>query len=374
MEKAIRGLLSGNATRGQTATEFLMILVVVLLLLIPVTFFISQQSAESSRVIQARIAVDTLAKTSNFVFYEAPGAVQTVLLTIPGGVDFAKSYIGRPSTASAQILRREINLNLLVIGGDADVFAPTDGDVCGNWPSTSGTYLFHLRKLDSGCVLITPFELGFILSPATYSTTLSPGNQTTFILTAESLIATNQTVTLTAAGGTASFLSFASNPLALPGNGQVSTTVTVTIPLNTTAGTFDGTIIGESDNSSMEIPIRITVAAVGNFTIISSQKANYSVTPYNNSDYNITSYFFTQGGVVNLFGNGWPQFSTVTFDVKNSANASVTSFPRLNTTDQFGFVTTDFDPAGLPTGTYTVYLNNSNTTVTSTVEVVACPT
>ncbi|MBN3037019.1 MAG: hypothetical protein JW834_01095, partial [Candidatus Diapherotrites archaeon] len=311
--------------RGQAATEFLLILAFLLLLTLPVGYTLFAQSTESSRIIQGRLAVRTLKETADFVYAQGPGARIEVDVLIPDGVDWPESYMGKPGTADPTVEYKEINLRLYTSAGYTDIFEPVEGDVRGIWPDTAGMYRFVVRMTDDGYVLISPYELTFLLEPGSYAATMQPTNTTSFSITLTSLTTTAQTITLADAGSTESWVNLSATTVNLGGGANESVTVTISIPNGTASGYYTGEITAESDNVTQSTYLYITVAGqqdnlcIGdncgippstNFfvRILEPENTTYSTAPINltfetNESYEWCGYALNDGDTVPVAGN-----------------------------------------------------------------------
>ncbi len=243
--------------RGQTATEFLMLLAFLLLLIAPITYTIFTESSETSRIIDAQLAVDTLADVADLVYYQAPGARQVVTVYVPHGVDWTDSYIGHPTETGGY----EINLATQVQTGDTtDVWADTHGEIRGTWPDSSGRYNFIIRKMDEGYVLIGPYELTFVLDPQVYERTMQRGNSTSFTLTATEVGTEARDLTLTATGEIASWITLGTAELELTASGANTTSVQIDVPSDAPYGEYTGEV--EATDGLVTDSVFITIIVV----------------------------------------------------------------------------------------------------------------
>ena len=244
--------------RGQGATEFLLIVAFILLLILPAGYYIFGQTQEASRVIQADLAVAELAKTADYIYYQSPGAQQTVVAFLPGGIEWADSYIGHPTDSGGT----EINLALYTkTGGLTDVFEEVQGEVRGSWPDSNGNWRFIVRKMSDGYVLIAPYELTFLLDPGTFTETLNAGNSTGFTLTLTEIGEVDRTVTLTPQGEIATWITLGDTDVDLVAGGTNTTSVTVVVPSDTAFGYYEGTI--QATDGDVEDSVFITIVITG---------------------------------------------------------------------------------------------------------------
>ncbi|MCD6522574.1 MAG: hypothetical protein J7K68_02410 [Candidatus Diapherotrites archaeon] len=250
-------------SKGQTATEFIMILAFILLLILPVAYIVYSQFSESSRVMQAQVAVDRLKRTADMVYYQAPGAKQFVTVSLPGGVDWTNSYIGKPGTANGTVLSKEISLKVYTRAGATEVWRSTKGEVKGYWPGAPGTYRYIVKKMDEGYVLIVPYEISFLLDPSSYSTNLQPGGSTSFTLNITNLESQAKTIDLDAGGDIATWISFSDDPVTLPADGSATSEVTITVPSNQAFGYYTSEVIATYENETAYVYIGVVVTGTG---------------------------------------------------------------------------------------------------------------
>ncbi|MFC2174492.1 LamG-like jellyroll fold domain-containing protein [archaeon] len=247
--------------RGQGASEFLLLLSFILLLILPVGYYIFTNTTESSRVLEADLAVSALTKTANYVYYQSPGAKQVVTVFLPGGIEWADSYIGHPTESGGE----EINLALYTqTGGTTDIIGLTEGEVRGTWPDSNGNYRFMVRKTADGYVIIGPYEQTFLLEPQSYTTTMVAGALDSFTITATELEGSDRTLTLTPGGEIATWLSLGTSSLDLAADAQNTTLVNITVPAATPAGVYTGTV--DATDGEVTDVVYITVISLGPVT------------------------------------------------------------------------------------------------------------
>jgi len=240
-----------------------MILAFILLLILPVAYIVYSQFSESSRVMQAQVAVDRLKRTADMVYYQAPGAKQFVTVSLPGGVDWTNSYIGKPGTANGTVLSKEISLKVYTRAGATEVWRSTKGEVKGYWPGAPGTYRYIVKKMDEGYVLIVPYEISFLLDPSSYSTNLQPGGSTSFTLNITNLESQAKTIDLDAGGDIATWISFSDDPVTLPADGSATSEVTITVPSNQAFGYYTSEVIATYENETAYVYIGVVVTGTG---------------------------------------------------------------------------------------------------------------
>ena len=302
---------------GQGSTEFLLLLAFILLLILPAGYYIFTQSSESSRVIQAELAVREIAKTVDYVYYQAPGAKQTVTVFIPAGINWAASYVGHPTDLGG----KELNLAVYTqTGQSTDVMSPTKGEVRGSWPDSDGNYRFEIRKTSAGYVLLSPYKLTFLLDPQAYTAYMQATNTTSFTLTATELDNAPRTLSLVAGGGIADWLSLGTASLKLSASGTNSTSVSITVPETVERGIYTGEI--DASDGEITDTTYITVIVTGvdqppiifnpenaiEVTIIEPENTTYYTLPLNltytvNTTFIWCGYSLDEGNPLAITGN-----------------------------------------------------------------------
>jgi hypothetical protein len=235
-------------------------------------------------MMEAQLAVDSVADVADLVYYQAPGAKQVVTVSLPSGVDWANSWIGHP-TASGGL---EVNLAMTTsTGGNTDVVGTTSGEVRGTWPTTSGTYNFVVRKTAEGYVLISPYDLTFTLSPQSYTAIVQRTNVTSFTLTATEVGGSGRTLTLTPSGDIASWITTGSGTLALATGGTNSTTVTITVPSDAALGYYTSELEAADNENTDSVYITILVVSTQTepWTFNSTCRLDLNITAPTNTTY-----------------------------------------------------------------------------------------
>jgi len=125
--------------KSQVSTEYLFILGLIILALIPIIYYATQESSRTLNLNDAQDAVQTLARTADYVYSLGPGTRSIALITIPTGV------------YNTRVLGREVIINL---SGYKEVSAFSKANLTGGFPSTPGTYNVPVTLLENGVVLI----------------------------------------------------------------------------------------------------------------------------------------------------------------------------------------------------------------------------
>ncbi len=355
--------------RGQSAIEYVLIVALAVGILTPFIYYGYMSSQESSRIMQARRAVEALASAADHVYAQGTGSRTLVSVYVPGGVNFTASYIGKPSTAGPSVESKEIGLKVSTRAGETDVFATTIPEVRGSWLNHSGMQVFTVYMTEDGFVLVTPYELEFDAVPSYFSYNIKRGSVQEFNFTLVSLSDYNLNVNLSKTGTVGGWITLSQDSVNLSAGSSVVVYGNISIPTTASYGLNTGKIVAESANSSRDILFEITVYSEGG---VLCNSTHVIVRFYHNSSYSTQDYIFRIGSPVIITGAGWEPYSTLTIDIKNPSNNSVTGYPKTLTASANGTVSDSWDPALQPSGNYTVYLNDSSTTTTTTFEVLPC--
>ncbi len=117
--------------RGQTAMEFLIIVIIVLMFLTPMWIYLAQvrgQTNDQFHLSYAKNVVTKLAKTSDLVHSQSMGAKVKMSIFMPSSVQ------------SMNISGTTIMMNVLTNSGPIDVWDSTIGNVNGTLPINEGLY------------------------------------------------------------------------------------------------------------------------------------------------------------------------------------------------------------------------------------------
>lgn len=125
--------------KAQSAIEYLILISILLFMLIPILYYSNYQSTSVLNLNDAQDAVQTLAKTADYVYSLGPGTSSIALITIPRG-------------ASKSIVReKEVILNMSAYG---EVVGISKANLTGNFSYSPGTYNIKVTALDNGLVKI----------------------------------------------------------------------------------------------------------------------------------------------------------------------------------------------------------------------------
>ncbi len=201
----------------------------------------------------------------------------------------------------------------------------------------------------------------FTISASPASLSVQQGNQGTSTITTAISGGFNNAITLSASGApSGTTVSFNPNPIAAPGSGN--STMTITVGSSTPLGTYPITVTGNGGGIQQNATVTLTVSAAPSFTI-SASPASLSVQQGNQGTSTITTAI--SGGfnnAITLSASGAPSGTTVSFNpnpipAPGSGNSTMTITVGLST----------------PLGTYPITVTGNgggiqqNTTVTLTV-------
>ena len=125
--------------RAQVATEYIVLIGILLAILVPVLYYFNYQSTAVLNLNQAQDAVQTLAKTANYVYSLGPGTRSIATITIPKGAVNSSVYV---------------NELTLIMPNNNDIIATTRANLTGSFPYLEGTYNIQVTLLETGIVLI----------------------------------------------------------------------------------------------------------------------------------------------------------------------------------------------------------------------------
>jgi len=133
--------------KAQASTELLMILGISLLCILFFAIFASSTMIDVQRqkeLHDADQSVQRLAEAADYVLAQGNGASLAVSVVLPPStnIDPQKTYVGKPSGASASISSNRININ---VGGN-DVSAYSGALLAGSFPNASGTYNLNVTS------------------------------------------------------------------------------------------------------------------------------------------------------------------------------------------------------------------------------------
>ncbi|MBS1266654.1 MAG: hypothetical protein MAG795_00622 [Candidatus Woesearchaeota archaeon] len=242
MEK--RGVVSRSYeskifSKSQVSTEFMIILAFVLLLigsLIAVNQGLMTKVGNQFRVSKARLIVDDLAETAEYVYSQGQGAQTKVLVSVPEGV------------VTTQVSNRTIVMS--VISGSQstrDVYRNLDFPVRGSIPAYQGNHWITLRS-QQGYV-----EIGYnviSVDSTGLSSTLLPGNSTSGQISITNEQNSDLDVLLSYVGDEGINVSLSQTTLTIASNQTVDIDVDIITQSPIDSGTYSGRVQIVSNTTS----------------------------------------------------------------------------------------------------------------------------
>lgn len=140
----------GDRLKAQSALEMVAIFGGVMLILLIVVAAIPQEAAAAQALRAHSTATDSVnlvAQTASDVYLSGDGAVRTITIEVPDGVNMSASYLGATASETDWNKRKLADLRLLTGG---DVFAVSRAPMCGEWPLPGGRYAVNLTYNGSG--------------------------------------------------------------------------------------------------------------------------------------------------------------------------------------------------------------------------------
>lgn len=122
--------------KSQAAFEYLLVIAFGLAVIIPIFYFSIVSSSESVIASQAQDAVNTLAKTADYVYSLGSGSSAKVTITIPQKV------------VNTTVQDKFILIQLKLSSGISDIKATTTANLTGSIPAEPGTYNIFLNMTE----------------------------------------------------------------------------------------------------------------------------------------------------------------------------------------------------------------------------------
>jgi len=135
--------------------------------------------------------------------------------------------------------------------------------------------------------------------------------------------------------------------------------------------TYSGSIIASTTdiiNYSLEIPITISVISCEG---VSQNISRVEILTFSNSSYIKEKKAFGIPQNVTITTGNWTETSSITIDILDPLHSSVSGYPKSVQTNSSGGYVDIWYVLG-PTGTYTIYVNDSANTINTTFQLVSC--
>ena len=244
------------------------------------------------------LALETLKKEINDVYFLGIGSTKEVIVTMPRGIDYTKSYIQDQSLV----------LNIY----NTDFVATTNATVRGLWPNSDGTIVFTLTS-HGDFVSISSDLLSF--DPVTINPTVNQGSslqinlkatniatttknyslRISFSHTLATLTSTSQDTTIEFTDGEQETIPFIAS-CASSATGSYSGTVTfegdvnVSLPATITCGKGQSNLV--INPSSKNISLAVSESGTSTFLVCNNTRTNFASSSSSTSS-TINSYAFT---------------------------------------------------------------------------------
>ncbi len=239
-------------SKAQVSTEFMVILAFVLLLivsLIAVNQDLMTKVGNQFRVSKARIIVDDLAETANYVYSQGEGAQTKILISIPEGVQ------------TTQVSNRTVVVSV-VSGPEStrDVYRNLKFPVRGSIPSYQGNHWITIKS-QAGYV-----EIGYNVvdvDSTGLSATLLPGNSTSGQISVTNEQDSNLDVTLSYIGDEGINVSLSQTSFSLSSNQTADIDVDILTKSPLDSGTYSGRVqiisntTSETATNSLSIVVNV---------------------------------------------------------------------------------------------------------------------
>lgn len=124
--------------KAQSSVEYMAVIGISLLIIIPLAGFVWTQNETATRVRQAEVSANTIAKTAESLYAQGNGAKATVDAIFPAGYDANKSYVRE----------RTVLLRVVTPGGAGDVIARSDANLTGTLPAGPGYRVLTLQLVN----------------------------------------------------------------------------------------------------------------------------------------------------------------------------------------------------------------------------------
>jgi len=358
--------LGQECQKGQTSSEYVILLTISIIFFLVIIVVAYEQFANIGSVKSRDISVNSLkliSETAKEVYLQGSGAQKMVVVTFPPEVE----------DNSITIQNNSLHLN----HAGTDISIPVNFPIYGNLPNSSGTYEILLIS-EGSQVRIGVSDFSVYPSSLTFNFCQSNGSQTD-----------SQNITLTnlqayALGlnlstdwvHTNATLSLSNSSLLLGNYASQNVLVSTTLGANVT-GTFSGSIEAKTSNSTIIIPVTVETldcvcTGTGTGTGSCKNQSHVKIKTYANASYVREKVAFDlPPNVVITLGN-WTANSTVTLDVKDIANASVSGYPKDVQVNSSGGYSETWNIGTYGTGQYTIFSNDSTKTKTKIIQVTQC--
>jgi len=356
----------GQALKGQTSSEYVILLTISILFFLIIIVIAYEQFANIGSVKSRDISVNSLkqiAETAKEVYLQGSGAQKMVVVTFPPEVE----------DNSITIQNNSLHVN----HAGTDISIPVDFPIYGMLPNSSGTYEILLISEGSQVRIgVSDFSVNpssFIFSFCQFNGSQTGSQNLTFTNLQSYPI--NITLSLDWSYTNATIALSNSSPN-LSAYGSQTMTVTANLGTNVT-GTFSGSIEAKTANSTIIIPVTVETldcvcTGTGTGTGPCKNQSHVKIKTYANASYVKEKVAFDlPPNVVISLGN-WTANITVTLNIKDVSNVSVSGYPKNVQVNSSGGYSETWNIGTYGTGQYTIFSNDSTITKTKIIQVTQC--
>jgi len=125
--------------KSQAALEYFTIVTVGLVIIIPMIIYLNDaylSYKDENKISLARIAVDKISNSANWVFSQGPPAKIKIEVSLPEGIE------------SISFANNTVNFRIRTKSGYTDVYKETNMPIVGNISTDSGYYIISLVAFD----------------------------------------------------------------------------------------------------------------------------------------------------------------------------------------------------------------------------------
>jgi len=355
-----------SSRKGQTSSEYVILLAVSIIFFLIIIVIAYDQFANIGQVKSRDISVNslkTIASAAKEVYLQGSGARKTVVVTFP------------PEVEDNSITIQNNSLHLKHAG--TDISFPVDFPIYGTLPAEAGTYEIILIsegsqvKIGTADFSVSPSSLTFSFCQSNSSQSSSQNltvtnlqNYSTNISLAVGWTYTNTTINIS------------NSSLALGAYASQTIAATATLGANMT-GTFSGSITANSSNTTTTIPVTISTldcfcTGQANVTNLTCTNVSYvRIKTYSNASYSQERLAFDLPPNATITTGNWTANTTITIDIKDPSNVSVSGYPANVVTNSTGGYATTWPAIG-NYGNYTIIVNTTFITANTTIQVTPC--
>lgn len=343
--------------RAQVATEYTLLTAVSIALFAVVAVLVYSQMGDIGKVQaldKTRGAMQDITNAANEVYLQGSGARKTILVSLPAEID--------PATLAV------LNNSVTVKFRDSDISVKSEVPIYGTFQNET---TFYLDVVSEGMIV----RIGvpqFVTSPTSlfYSMCANITASQNKILTVTNNQNSSTEVNITLSWGYAGVNVTVSDSSVNLSQGE-SKNITVTAAATATnVNVYTGSLTLYSSSYSLTVPITISTDACGgaNATNVSQVRIHL----YKNSSYATEKVAFDLPQNATITTGNWSANSTVTLDIRDPSNMSVSGYPKNVLMNSSGGYSESVTLGWSTLGIYTVVVNDSTITTNSTFNWLGC--